>query len=203
MTLTKTANQSTVTVSGHKIEMHKGGSGPPLLFLHGGGGFGTFDPTSSPLADKFTVYAPSHPGFFGSARPDWLYTINDLSHFYKDMVQQLGLDDYVLVGHSVGGWIAAEMAAMDHHNIKGLVLIDAAGVRPVNGEIAEVFMVSGDTRLKLAFHDEPVLVKVAVPVGAVAGYGRIRDQGNHVALVLNDALRPRGRTHLLDDIRHD
>jgi len=153
MTLTKTANQSTVTVSGHEIEMHKGGSGPPLLFLHGGGGFGTFDPTSSPLADKFTVYAPSHPGFFGSARPDWLYTINDLSHFYKDMVQQLGLDDYVLVGHSVGGWVAAEMAAMDHHNIKGLVLIDAAGVRPVNGEIAEVFMVSGDTRLKLAFHD--------------------------------------------------
>ena len=78
MTLMKTANQSEATVSGHKIEMHKSGSGPPLLFLHGGGGFGTFDPTASPLAEKFTVYAPSHPGFFGSERPDWLYTINDL-----------------------------------------------------------------------------------------------------------------------------
>ena len=153
MTMMKTANQSMVTVSGHQIEMHTGGSGPPLLFLHGGGGFGTFDPTSSPLAEKFTVYAPSHPGFFGSERPDWLYTIVDLAHFYKDMVQELGLEDYVLVGHSVGGWIAAEMAAMDHHNIKGLVLIDAAGVRPENGEIAEVFMVSADARLKLAFHD--------------------------------------------------
>ncbi len=153
MTLAKTANQTMVTVSGHDIEMHRGGLGPPLLFLHGGAGFGTFDPTSGPLAEKFTVYAPSHPGFFGSGRPDWLYTINDLSHFYKDMVQQLGLENYVLVGHSVGGWIAAEMAAMDHHNIKGLVLIDAAGVRPEKGEITEVFMVSGDTRLKLAFHD--------------------------------------------------
>ena len=97
MTLAKTANQTVVTVSGHDIEMHKGGSGPPLLFLHGGGGFGTFDPTGGPLAEKFTVYAPSHPGFFGSGRPDWLYTIVDLAHFYKDMVQQLGLENYVLV----------------------------------------------------------------------------------------------------------
>jgi pimeloyl-ACP methyl ester carboxylesterase len=153
MTLAKTANQSTVTVSGHTIEMHKAGSGPPLLFLHGAGGFGTFDPTTSPLAEKFTVYAPSHPGFFGSERPGWLSTIRDLAHFYKDMVTELGLNDYVLVGHSVGGWVAAEMAAMDNHNIKGLVLIDAAGVRPEKGEIAEVFMVSGDARLKMAFHD--------------------------------------------------
>jgi len=153
MTLAKTANQSTVTVSGHKVEMHKGGSGPALLFLHGGGGFGTFDPTNSALSERFTVYAPSHPGFFGTERPGWLYTINDVAHFYKDLVAELGLGEYVLVGHSVGGWIAAEMASMDHHNIKGLVLIDAAGVRPEKGEIAEVFMVSGETRLKLAFHD--------------------------------------------------
>ncbi|MCH7738154.1 MAG: alpha/beta hydrolase [Chloroflexi bacterium] len=153
MTLTKTANQFVVTVSGHKVDMHKGGSGPPLLFLHGGGGFGAFDPIGGPLADKFTVYAPSHPGFFGSERPEWLSTINDLAHFYKDMVQVMGLEDYVLVGHSVGGWIAAEMAAMGHHNLKGLVLIDAAGVRPEKGEITEIFMVSAATRLKLAFHD--------------------------------------------------
>ena len=44
------------------------------------------------------------------------------------------------------------MAAMDHHNIKGLVRIDAAGVRPEKGEITEIFMGSGATRLKLAFH---------------------------------------------------
>ena len=151
MTLAKTANQSTVTVSGHKVEMHKGGSGPALLFLHGGGGFGTFDPTNSALSERFTVYAPSHPGFFGTERPNWLYTINDVAHFYKDLVAELGLGDYVLVGHSVGGWIAAEMAAMDHHNVKGLVLIDAAGVRPEKGEITEIFMVSGDTRLTVSY----------------------------------------------------
>ena len=153
MTTTKTGNQTTVTVSGHEVEMHKAGSGPPLLYLHGGEGFGTYDPTTSPLADRYTVYAPSHPGFFGTARPDWLYSITDLAHFTKDMAAELGLDGYILVGHSIGGWIAAEMAAMDDHNIKGLVLIDSAGIRPENGEITEIFMVSGETRLKLAFHD--------------------------------------------------
>ncbi len=153
MTLAKAANQSTVTVSGNQVEMHKGGSGPPLLFLHGGEGFGTYDPTSGPLAERFTVYAPSLPGFFGTPRPEWLYTITDVAHFTQDLVSELGLDRYVLAGHSVGGWIAAEMAAMDHHNIKGLVLVDPAGVRPEKGEITEIFMVSGEIRLKLAFHD--------------------------------------------------
>ena len=153
MTLMKTANRSEVTVSGHKVEIHKGGSGPALLWLHGGEGFGTYDPTTSPLAEKFTVYAPSHPGFFGTERPEWVYTINDVAHFTKDLVQELGLDDYVLVGHSIGGWIAAEMAAMDQHNLKGLVIIDSAGVRPEKGEITEVFMVSDDARLKLGFHN--------------------------------------------------
>ena len=153
MTLMKTANQSTVTVSGHDVELRKGGAGPALLWLHGGEGFGTYDPTTGPLAEKFTVYAPSHPGFFGTSRPDWLYTINDVAHFTKDLVQELGIEDYVLVGHSIGGWIAAEMAAMDQHSLKGLVIIDAPGVRPVNGEITEVFMVSDDARLKLGFHN--------------------------------------------------
>lgn len=153
MTLAKTANQSMVTVSGHEVEMHKGGSGPPLLFLHGGGGFGTYDPTTGPLAERFTVYAPSIPGFFGTSRPEWLYTINDVAHFTLELVRELGLDDYVLVGHSIGGWIAAEMAAMDNHNIKGIVLVDPAGIRPEKGEITEIFMVSSDARLKLGFHD--------------------------------------------------
>ena len=70
MTLMKTANQSTVTVSGHDVELRKGGAGPALLWLHGGEGFGTYDPPTGPLAEKFTVYAPSPPGFFGTSRPD-------------------------------------------------------------------------------------------------------------------------------------
>lgn len=153
MTLATTGNKTTVTVLDTPVEMHSGGSGPPLLFLHGGEGFGTFDPTTSPLAERFTVYAPSHPGFFGTPRPDWVFTITDVAHFTSGLVQELGLSQYVLVGHSIGGWIAAEMAAMSSDNLKGLVLIDAAGIKPKLGEIAEMFMVSAETRLQRGFHD--------------------------------------------------
>jgi len=153
MTLATTGNKTTVTVLDTPVEMHSGGSGPPLLFLHGGEGFGTFDPTTSPLAERFTVYAPSHPGFFGTPRPNWVFSVTDVAHFTLGLVQELGLSQYVLVGHSIGGWIAAEMAAMSSDNLKALVLIDAAGIKPKQGEIAEVFMVSAETRLKNGFHD--------------------------------------------------
>jgi pimeloyl-ACP methyl ester carboxylesterase len=53
----------------------------------------------------------------------------------------------------MGGWDAAEMAAMCHHNLTGLILVDAAGIKPVKGEIAEIFMVSTQTRLKQRFYD--------------------------------------------------
>ncbi len=153
MTLAAVGNKSTVQVSGTPVEVFSGGSGPPLLFLHGGGGFGTFDPTSGPIAERHTVYAPSHPGFFGTPRPDWVYSTTDVAHFTLELVKELGLSNYVVAGHSIGGWIAAEMAAMGGSDIEGLILINAAGIRPQNSEIAEVFMVSGAARLQLAFHN--------------------------------------------------
>ena len=153
MTLGTASNRSTVTVSGTPVEMHSGGSGPPLLYLHGAVGFGTYDPTTSSLADKCTVYAPSLPGYFGTPRPRWVYTVNDAAHFLMELADGLGLDQYVLAGQGTGGWIAAEMAAMSSRNLKGLVLIDAAGIKPQNGEIAELLMVSAETRLQLYFHD--------------------------------------------------
>ena len=154
MTLAAVGNKLTVQVSGTPVEVFSGGSGASsLLFLHGGGGFGTFDPTSGPFADGRTAYAPSLPGFFGTPRPSWVYSVTDVAHFVLELANELGLKDYVLAGHSIGGWTAAEMAAMGGGNIKGLILIDPAGIRPVNSEIAEVFMVGGDVRRQLAFHN--------------------------------------------------
>lgn len=153
MTTTKSANETTVSVGDTQVQMFSGGSGPPLLFLHGGEGLAGFEPYSGPLAQRHTVYAPSHPGFNGTLRPSWMSTITDVAHFTLELVQELGLQQYVLMGHSVGGWIAAEMAAMCHENLRGLVLIDPAGIKPERGEIAEIFMVSRDTRLSRAFYD--------------------------------------------------
>ena len=153
MTTTKSANESTVTVSDTPVQVFSGGSGPPLLFLPGGEGLTTFDPWSGPLGQQYTVYSPSYPGFFGTPRPPWVSTITDVAHFMLELVQQLGLQQYVLMGHSLGGWIAAEMAAMCHQDLKGLVLINAVGIKPEKGEIAEMLMVSAETRLKRVFYD--------------------------------------------------
>ena len=133
--------------------MFSGGSGPPLLFLHGAGGNSGWQAYHEELAKSYTVYVPSQPGFNGTERPDWVYTISDLCHFNLEMVQKLGLENYILMGSSMGGWVAAEMAAMQDHNLKALILVDAAGIKPQQGEIAEIFMVGAQTRLQQRFYD--------------------------------------------------
>ncbi len=153
MTTTMSTNESRVTVVGTDVEMFSGGSGPPILFLHGAGGNRGWQPFHQALAANNTVYAPSQPGFNGTERPDWLGTINDMAHFNQQLAQQLGLDQYVLMGHSMGGWIAAEMAAMSPSSLKALVLIDGVGIRPKDSDITEIFMVSAETRAGYRFHD--------------------------------------------------
>ena len=153
MATTQSSHQSTAAVGGAQVELFSGGSGPPLLFLHGAGGNAGWQPWHDELAKTHTVYAPSQPGFNGTERPDWVYTINDVAHFNLEIAQALGLQDYVLMGSSMGGWVAAEMAAMCPPGLKALVLVDAAGIKPEQGEIAEIFMCSSETRLKQRFFD--------------------------------------------------
>ena len=160
MTTTASQHESRITVQGAEVQMFSGGSGPPLVFLHGAGGSPGWQPYLDNLARTHTVYAPSQAGYNGTPRPPWISTITDIAHFNQAMVHELGLQDYVLVGFSMGGWVAAEMAAMDHHDLKGLVLVDAAGIKPVHGEIAEVFMVSAQTRAAQRFYDESQVPEV-------------------------------------------
>jgi len=153
MTTTQRGNKSTITVGTTQVEMFSGGSGPALVFLHGAGGNAGWQSWHEELSKHYTVYLPSQPGFNGTERPAWVYTITDVAHFNKAMVQQLGLEQYILMGSSMGGWVAAEMAAMCHHSLRGLILADAAGIKPEKGEIAEIFMVSAQIRLKQRFYD--------------------------------------------------
>jgi pimeloyl-ACP methyl ester carboxylesterase len=153
MTIAISKNESKVTVAGTSVQMFSAGSGPPLLFLHGAGGNRGWQPFHEELAKTHTVYAPSQAGFNGTERPGWVRTITDMAHFNRQIAQQMGLGRHVLMGHSMGGWIAAEMAAMDHGSLTGLVLIDAVGIRPKNTDITEVFMVSAETRAGYRFHD--------------------------------------------------
>ena len=153
MTTVTSGSRTTVNVNGTAVEMYSGGSGPPLVFFHGAGGSSGWQPYHGDLAEDYTVYVPSQPGFNGTEGPDWVKTIPDVAHFNHMFIDALGLQDVVLMGSSMGGWVSAEMAAMDDHNIDALILVDAAGIKPQEGEIAEIFMVSSATRLQQRFYD--------------------------------------------------
>ena len=145
--------QETLKYAGGSLSVLKGGEGPPLLVLHGLGGNPGWMAYHEALAENFTVYAPSHPGYDGSQSLSWINSIAALSHYYLGLVQHLGWDRFSVVGFSMGGWLAAEMVAMCPHGLDRLVLVGAVGIRPREGEIAELFNVSREAVEKLRFYD--------------------------------------------------
>jgi pimeloyl-ACP methyl ester carboxylesterase len=114
------------------VNVTRGGKGPPLLFLHGAGGVAGWLPFMSALSEHYDVIVPDHPGFGRSDTPDWLDQLSDLTYFYLDVVDTLDLKGVHLVGHSLGGWIAAELAIRNSSRLQTLTLIGAAGIH-VNG----------------------------------------------------------------------
>ena len=143
----------TVDVGGSKVHTLKGGSGEPLLLLHGAGGNNGWLGFVDALAEKYTVYYPSHPGYGQSDRPDWLETIPDMACFYSWYLETLGLEGIRTIGFSMGGWIASEIAAMCNHSFSKLMLVDAVGIKPNDSEITDLFIISPAQVLELLFHD--------------------------------------------------
>jgi len=144
-------NESFVEVRGTRLNLRRGGRGAPLLFLHGPQGFAGSDAAVERLAQHFDVLAPDHPGFGKSDAADWLDDVPDLSFFYLDLLAALGLDRVAVVGHSLGGWIALEMAVRATARIRALVLAAPAGIRIVGVPRADMFIVSPDELAKLLF----------------------------------------------------
>ncbi len=152
MTTTSVAEEF-VEVGGAKVHLVRGGDGPPLLFLHSIEGNLGWLPWMEEVSKSSTVYAPTHPGFGRSERPEFLESVSDMARFYLWMIQELRLDGVTLVGHFLGGWIASEMATMSPESLGSLILIDSAGVRPEEGEIADIFLLGEDETTRLSFHD--------------------------------------------------
>lgn len=142
-----------IVVGGNKLHLLKGGSGEPLLILHGASGNRGWLSYVQALSKQFTVYLPTHPGFGESDRPDWIETIPDMAAFYTWFQAEQGLENIRCIGFSMGGWLAAEMAATSQHAFSKLILVDAAGIKPQNGEIADIFIITPAQINELTFHD--------------------------------------------------
>ena len=111
------------------VNVLRTGSGPPLLYLHGAGAGGRWLGFQQKLAERFDVIAPTHPGHAGAPPAEWIEHISDLAFHYLDLMDTLDLPRVHLVGASLGGWVAAEMATFASHRLASLVLIDPVGIK--------------------------------------------------------------------------
>ena len=145
-----------LTLSGIKVEVERRGRGKPLLLLHGEEALETDCQVVDELASRFEVIIPSPPGYGGSDRPLWLSNPHDLAFVMHDLVRELKLQDAVVLGFSVGGWIAAEMATIDDGFMAKLVLVDPVGIKlggPTDRDIADIWLLHPDKVAKLKWHD--------------------------------------------------
>ena len=135
------------------VRCFEGGSGAPLVFLHGAGGLTAEDPFLAALAAKHRVYAPLLPGYGDSEECAELRDMLDVTLHTLDVVDALGLKDPILVGHSMGGMIAAEMAALDNHRFSKLALLASAGLWLDAHPIPDLFSLVPYEYPPLLFHD--------------------------------------------------
>ncbi|HXO06634.1 MAG TPA: alpha/beta hydrolase [Solirubrobacteraceae bacterium] len=136
-----------------EVTIDQQGEGRPVLLLHGGGGPPSMGPLPSALSTDFEVIAPVHPGFAGTPRPEWFTGIDDIALSYLQLLEQRDLRDVLVVGSSVGGWIASEMAVREHERISGTVLIDAVGINVEGIELADFFSLTPQELVAYVFHD--------------------------------------------------
>ena len=145
---------SFVDIRGDRLQVMRGGTGDRLVVLHGAGGAAAWLPYMEKLAQRFDVIVPQHPGFGGSKLPDWLETVVDLANFYLDFLDQLDLRNAHLVGFSLGGWIAAELAIRNASRLATLTLVGAAGLHLPGVPQVDIFARSEEQAIRELFHDQ-------------------------------------------------
>jgi pimeloyl-ACP methyl ester carboxylesterase len=166
------------------------GTGPAVLVLHGGGGPLTVARFVEAMSADARVIAPVHPGFGGTPRPDDFDSIEKLADTYAELLERLALTDVLVVGFSIGGWIANALALRAGARLRSVVLVNGAGIL-VDGEpCADVFALTPQQLSALSYHDparhgiDPTALTDAQKAGMAANmrtlavYGRARGMGD-------------------------
>jgi pimeloyl-ACP methyl ester carboxylesterase len=156
MNVAATAQAASIIVNGARLELIERGRGRPILFLHPHIGLDPSAPVLAMLAEGGRLIAPSHPGFGHSERPAGITTVDDVAYVYLDLMDRLDLRDTLLVGMSLGGWIAAAIAVKATARIARLVLANPVGIKVAgreDREILDIFMMQENEFIQAAFAD--------------------------------------------------
>lgn len=141
---------------GLTVRIDERGSGRPILVLHGGGGPQSVSGFAAAVSEHAHVLSPIHPGFAGEPRPEWFNSIDDLALTYLELLERLDLHEVMVVGFSIGGWIASELAVRDTTRLGSIVLVNAVGIQVEGHEIADVFPLTPGELSALSFHNPAV-----------------------------------------------
>ncbi len=152
-----------VIVAGKKIQVMRGGKGPPLVYLHSAGGEMEWTSFHNGLAQHFSVIAPAHPGFSLSEGLNQIDSMQDLAWHYVDFFDQFDLRGVPVVGFSLGAWLAVELAILRPELVGKLVMVDAAGLHVDGAPMAEWFIDDLTKLRNILFYDPagPVAMEVA------------------------------------------
>jgi pimeloyl-ACP methyl ester carboxylesterase len=171
------------TAKGTTIRVLQGGSGDDVLFFHGAGGMTGCEDLLSRLAQRYRVHAPELPGYGESSGEELLEDMLDFTLHGWDVADALGLDRPHLVGHSMGGMMAGEMASVDNRRARSLSLIAPAGMWMDEHPIADIFTALPHELPALLFHDP------AAGAAALTGGVDFSDMDALVAFFIDNARR--------------
>jgi pimeloyl-ACP methyl ester carboxylesterase len=138
--ISESSLSETLDVLGATVPVWRGGSGSPLLYLHGDEGLLFAGPILERLSRDFEVIAPLLPGWSRNLPPKYMTRVPDLADFVPALVDALGLGSVTLVGSSVGGWVAAEAALRCSHRLDALVVISPLGAKFIDDRTTRAFL---------------------------------------------------------------
>lgn len=163
-------NEKTIGFRGSPVRLLSSGTGEPLLYLHGSGDSGDWLPAHTELAESYTVYRPDLAGFNGSARRDDVTSVAELAEWVWGLADELALGDVRIVGSSLGGWVAAQLATTQPSRVSHLVLFDAVGLLPPGGPLVDQFSMTPAELVEAVYFSDSLRQKVSA-----AAAGRRKD----------------------------
>jgi pimeloyl-ACP methyl ester carboxylesterase len=138
-----TFSEERLTIRGVDTAVLTAGEGEPLVFFHGAGTVTGFD-ALLPLAERYRLVVPYHPGFGPSADDTSVDEIHDYRRHYLDLLDELGIGEFALAGHSMGGWLAANVAVDHTERVRRLVLAAPLGLKVDDHPTTDIFSIPGE-----------------------------------------------------------
>jgi pimeloyl-ACP methyl ester carboxylesterase len=151
---------SRLEVGGLEVAYRRKGEGEPVLYLHAGAFTRMWLPFHERLSQSVDLIAPEHPGYGETPMPDWLDGFDDLVIHYAELLEELGLERVHVVGHSLGGWIAAELAVFYPERLRSLTLIVPIGLRIEGKPWPNLAAMTPQARLDRTFNDKANMAAV-------------------------------------------